>query len=305
MSIPTTELPQITFQPPVTVEEILEGGSSTMGMSAVTSYLSCPESARLRSLGVRRKAETFDDGLRIHDLEAATDFGSVAHAIRAVRICNGQQTALDTINGLNLTEEARLKLRGLFLVYDDLYPLQAEPFQYIGVETEITTDIGNDAGGPCLRTVRYDSLVYYRPGGLTAAGAEGIYSFECKTSSHAGQSALAAYTPQRFSHMALWNANEDLVAKYGPMRGVIYDMMIKTKVPQADRHGPFYVSKLQQQRALEYLRLPEKIVFPVLTSVSGSSYPRFLHSCWGRFAPCPYVNLCHENSVGEYEWPQK
>lgn len=274
-----------------------------MGMSAVTGYLSCPEAARLRAAGVRRKQETFDDGLRIHDLEEATDFGSVAHAIRAVRVCHGQEEALATINRLNLTEEARLKLRSLFLVYDNLYPLHEEPFQYIGIETEVVTDIGDGAGGPCLRTVRYDSLAYYRPGGLTTAGAEGIYSFECKTSSRADQNALAAYMPQRFSHVALWNANPALVSKYGPMRGVIYDMMIKTKVPQADRHGPFYVSRLQQQRALEYLRLPEKIQFPVLTSSTGSSYPRFLHSCWGRFKPCQYVNLCHEDSQNEYEWP--
>jgi hypothetical protein len=105
--------------------------------------------------------------------------------------------------------------------------------------------------------------------------------------------------------MALWNSNAALVAKYGPMKGVLYDMMIKTKVPQADRHGPFYVSKLQQTRALEYLRLPDQLAFPVLTSATGPSYPRFLHSCWGRFKPCPYVNLCHDNSVGEYEWPQE
>jgi hypothetical protein len=106
------------------------------------------------------------------------------------------------------------------------------------------------------------------------------------------------------SHVALWNSNPALVQKYGPMKGVLYDMMIKTKVPQADRHGPFYVSKLQQTRALEYLRLPEQIEFPVLTSTTGPAYPRFLHSCWGRFKPCPYINLCHDNSVGEYEWPE-
>jgi hypothetical protein len=301
----TTQLPAISFNPPPTVEEILSGGSSLAGMSAVSSFLQCPEASRLHSLGVKRKRAEVEEGPGIWDLEEATDFGSVAHAVRATRIVYGQDTALAYINHLNLTEEARTRMRGLFLVYDSLFPLAEDPFKYIGVEVEVVTDVAAPGYKPILRTVRYDSLIYYAPGGHTTPGAEGIYSFECKTSSRSDQNALSAYMPQRMSHMALWNNNAALVAKYGPMRGVIYDMMIKTKVPQADRHGPFYVSKLQQTRALEYLRLPEQIAFPVLTSATGPAYPRFLHSCWGRFKPCPYVNLCHDNSVGEYEWPQE
>lgn len=305
MKIPTTTLPEISFTPPATVEEIVEGGSSSAGMSAVTAWLTCPESSRLRSLGVRRKRETFDDGLQLHDLAAATDFGSVAHAVRAVRICYGQKAALDYIDSLNLTEEARLKMRGLFLVYDSIYPLESEPFRYIGVEVEVVTDVGTAETGPVIRTVRYDSLVYYGAGGMTMPGAEGIYSFECKTTSHGGHKALDAYMPQRFSHAALWNANPAMVAKYGPIRGTIYDVLVKTKVPQVDRVGPLYTSRLQQQRALEYLRLPEQLPIPVLTTATGPSYPRFLHSCWGRFAPCPYVDLCHEDARGAYEWPSE
>lgn len=302
---PTSELPAISFNPPPTVEAILASGASLAGMSAVTSFLTCPEASRLRSLGVKRKAYEVQEETGLHDLEEATDFGSVAHAVRATRICYGHQTALDYINHLNLTEEARMRLRGMFLVYDSMFPLGEEPFRYVGVEVEVVTDVAAPGYKPTLRTVRYDSLVYFAPGGHTTAGAEGIYSFECKTSSRSDQNALSAYLPQRMSHVALWNNNPELVRRYGPMRGVLYDMMIKTKVPQADRHGPFYVSKLQQTRALEYLRLPEQIQFPVLTSATGPSYPRFLHSCWGRFSPCPYVNLCHDNSVGEYEWPQE
>lgn len=301
----TSTLPPLSAPIPATVEEILEGGSSSAGMSAVTAFLTCPEASRLRAAGVRKKRDTFEDGLGLHDLEAATDFGSVAHAIRAVRIVHGQAKAIECLEALNLTEAARTKLKSLFLVYDSIFPLAAEPFDYLGVEVEVVTDVAAPGQKPCLRTVRYDSLVYYRPGGLTTQGAEGVYSFECKTSSRADQGALAAYMPQRMSHAALWNNNPALVAKYGPMRGVLYDMLIKTKVPQADRHGPFYVSKLQQQRALEYLRLPEQVAFPVLTSSTGPSYPRFLHSCWGRFSPCEYVNLCHEDSRGEYEWPEQ
>jgi len=300
----TTELPPISFNPPPTVEAILAGGASLAGMSAVTGFLTCPEASRLRSLGVKRKLYESDDGSGIHDLEEATDFGSVAHAVRATRICYGQDTALAYINHLNLTEEAKTRLRTMFLVYDSIFPLADEPFRYIGVEVEVVTDVAAPGYKPILRTVRYDSLVYFAPGGHTTQGAEGIYSFECKTSSRSDQNALAAYMPQRMSHVALWNSNPALVQKYGPMKGVLYDMMIKTKVPQADRHGPFYVSKLQQTRALEYLRLPEQIEFPVLTSTTGPAYPRFLHSCWGRFKPCPYINLCHDNSVGEYEWPE-
>ena len=300
----TSNLPAISAPIPTTVEEILEGGSSIAGMSAVTAFLTCPEASRLRAAGIRKKRDTFDDGLGLHDLTSALDFGSVAHAIRAVRIVHGQDAALGCIHALNVTEEARLKLRSLFLVYDSLFPLAAEPFKYLGVEVEVVTDVAAPGHKPCLRTVRYDSIVYFEPGGHTTQGAEGIYSFECKTSSRADQNALSAYMPQRMSHAALWNNNPALVAKYGPMRGVLYDMLIKTKVPQADRHGPFYVSKLQQQRALEYLRLPEQVAFPVLTSSTGPSYPRFLHSCWGRFSPCEYVNLCHDDSRGEYEWPE-
>jgi len=287
----TKELPPLGYKIPNSIEEILSGGASALGLSAVTDYLTCPERSRLRAAGVRRKPKDLGlDGV-IDISEDALAFGSVMHAIRATRIAYSIIEAVDLIKNLRIDEASKKKAFHMIRVYDNIYPKAADPFDYLGVEVEVRSDIGDGKGGALIRSVRYDSVVR-----MKADGA--IFSFECKTSSRSGNNALSAYTAQKFTHPSLWNSNSHIRGKYGTMRGTIYDLMVKTEVPSADRVGPHYVSSVHQQLAIDYLRLPGQVQLPLS---SDGAHTRMLHSCYGRYRPCEYVNLCHERSYGDYE----
>lgn len=270
---------------------MLAGGSSAVGLSAISTYLACPEQQRLQRLGVRRKRreELLDDYLDISEDDLA--FGTLIHTLRAIRLVYGQQWALYWLEKINIDEASRTRASLIWKVYDNLYPLGGDPFDYLGVEVEVRTEIPDGKGGVVLRSVRYDSVIRAKSDGA-------IFSFEAKTSSRSGATALNAYNLQSYTHAALWNANAFLVAKYGRMQGTIYDLIVKTEVPKCERIGPKYTSKLAQQRALEYLALPERLAFPV---GKDGSMPRFMHTCWGRWRPCPFIGGCHDGAWGDYE----
>lgn len=289
---PTADLPRLHFDLPVGIEGILSGGSSVAGLSAVKSYLSCPEYARLRNLGVRRRRRPAEEG-EIVAVDLSGDplgYGSLIHALRATRIVYGMAAALSYLGGLEIDETSRSAARNMLLMYDFNFPIEQDPFEYLGVEVEVWTDI-SDSPAPCLRSVRYDAVVRSKQDGA-------IFSFECKTTARSGDNQLSQYMPQKFSHSALWNRNSALVAKYGPMRGTIYDLLVKTQVPKCARIGPQYVSQLQELRAIEYLRLPDKVSFPV--APDGAAM-RSLHTCWGRYRPCEYIDLCFEGMYNAFE----
>lgn len=287
----TRELEPINFTAPDTFAECLTGGASALGMSSTSAWLSCPQYSYLSSLGLRQKRSTepSDYGLN------ALAFGTLFHTLRAHRIVHGQEAAEAVLRryreqremGLEDEQKAMMLLR----VYNQAYPIEAEPFEILGVECTVYTNIRDWWGRPLFRSVRYDTVVR-----MHADGA--IFSLECKTAAKSGRAALNPYMPQGMSHSALWNANPHLVAQYGEMQGTIWDHAIKTTNPKADRVGPEYFTKFQQQLALDYLRLPEAISMPKLPD---GSYPKFLHTCWGRWSPCAFIDLCHNNASGDYE----
>jgi len=291
--------PQLAYKIPETVEEILATGGSAMGYSAISTYLSCPERSRLRSLGVKPKPKPSDgSGLPPELEDNALTWGSINHAIRAVRIVYGQDRALQLINELKLdkktplAESDKISLQNIWLTYEATWPLAQEPFKYLAVECEVFSDIGDGAGHPLIRSVRYDSLAY----AFDAYGNPGLFSFECKTTSRAGANQYGAYSAQFYTQVAFWNANPELVRQYGPMRGVIVDGIIKTKVPKMERvEKP--VGLKAQEIAIAYARLPEKVGYPV---DAEGRFPRMLHTCWGRFSPCDMIGLCHEDARGDY-----
>lgn len=290
----TTALPPIGYTPPATIEEIMSTGGSFAGLSAVSSFLSCPEASRLRAAGVRRRKRELD--LDFVDLsEDPLGFGSLMHALRATRLMYGLQNTLGYLWTLKIDEDSRLKANNIMRLYDQSYPLGSDPFEYLGIEVEVISDI-RDASSTrsCIRSVRYDTVIRMKDDGA-------IFSFECKTAGRSGENQLSQYWPQAMSHTTLWNSSPEIVAKYGPMRGTIYDLWIKTEVPKCERIGPRYVSKLHQKLATDYLRLPEAVHLPI--SPDGS-YPRFLHNCWGKFRPCEYISLCHDDARGDFDFPE-
>lgn len=297
----TTELPPLGFDVPTTIAEIASQGGSEIGNSAVATWLSCPEHARLRALGVVRKVKPTPEGL-IRPLEA-TEFGSVFHAISSVRTVYGHDVAkqyLEECLKPQLASEDYLLAFHLLATTDIAYPLarDAQQFEVLGVECTVRTAIRGFGGEKLIRTVRYDRVIRLLSDSLRGRG---VYSLELKTDSNSGESALQKYTPQRCWQQAIWNANAALVGRYGPMHGVIFEQAAKTKIPKVERYGPYCASKHQEAMMLDYMRLPEAITYPVMPD--GEHYPRMLHTCFGRYGWCPHASLCWEKAVGDYVWP--
>lgn len=300
MIAPTVELPLLQYKIPRTVEEMLEQGSSKLGFSTVSTYLECPERSRLRALGIRPKRyESFE-----FDTLNELGFGTLIHTLLPVRVVHGMLAATHLLGGqltlvgalagydgpaLILHPDDQLKALTILRHYDATFPLEEEPFEYLGVEAEVASALAAPDRRSVIRTVKYDALVRMKSDGA-------IFSLEHKTS--ARKITGASYTAQMLAQQTVWNANEALVSRYGPMRGVILDVMTKTAVPSCERLGPFYFSPLQEEKMRWYLSLPERVIWPVNPN---GSHPMMAHACWGKFRPCEYINLCWEGADGDYE----
>lgn len=293
---PTTALPPwgTGVVLPNTLAELLDSSSaSPAGYSAVSSYLTCPEHSRLRRIGVRRKPSNYVS-YELEDLDALY-FGVLIHALRAARLVFGVEAPYICLDRWRnqMTDNDYNKALLLFRLYDQSYPFGYDPFDYIGVEVQVQTDVKTREGAPCLRTVRYDSVVKLRDG-------SGVLSFEAKTMAKKGRSTLQGYFVQAMCQMALWNANHDLVRQHGPMKGVLFDCYVKTAVPSVEREQEFF-SNTQQQLALSYLRSPDGAV--QFSADERGHYPRMLHACWGKWRPCEAIGICHDQAYGDYQLP--
>lgn len=291
----TTELVQPEIDPDVELAELFASSSgSAAGFHAISSWLTCPEQARLRALGVRPKAplEVGDD----YQL-SALDFGTLAHHLRAIRIVHGNDVLARVLDRYkaDLHPEDHLMVTMMFAAYESTYPLEQDRklFEVLGVEVEVVTDIALPGSSPILRSVRYDTLIRAKTGE--------VFSFEAKTMSRSGTSSLNPYLAQAMVQQAIWNANPALVQRYGRMHGILFDCLIKTKTPSVDRIGPRYFGRVHEDMALNYMRLPEN-GSAVFTVQPDGTYPKMLHACYGRWRPCDYVALCHDQSRGEYEY---
>lgn len=314
----TIELPEVRFPFPTSLADIFDGHrGSAMGFHAVSGTLTCPTQRMLYRMGVHRKG--MDSLLSDKGVLDKKAFGTLIHALLAVRVIYGPEETRKLLvasdDGVLTSDHSMLKLGpvGKDLPIDDLSksytilkvynqehpllgPLTEKGFKYLCIEYEIATDIGDGYGGSCLRTVIYDAVVQPHDQKI-------VFSLEKKTTSRSGSGAMDPYMPQFASQCAIWNANPALVARYGPMVGVIPDTIVKTAVPKCDRHLPRYISRYMQHAITHYLRLPDQIRYPA-DGMGYGGFPQMLHACWGRFDPCEYIGLCWEGLTGEYEWPE-
>lgn len=271
-----------------------KSSASAAGFHANSEWLTCPERMRLKSLGVeKRPSEETQTELN------ALDFGTLIHELLALRVLHGHEATvreLDSWRG-EIGDQSYMQAALILGVYETTFPLATEALDVIAVEAEVITDIrmGENDEHPCFRTVRYDGVAY----ASTPGGSKELFSLERKTMSRSGYNSLSPYYPQGMTQVALWNANPALVTKYGPMKGVIYESIVKTKLPSMDRQAVYFTMR-QQKMAVEYLRYSENQMVRYAQAKDGS-FPRMLHACWGRFAPCPYMSLCHDEIVGDYQ----
>jgi len=308
----TSDLPKLHFPIPQSVAELLDSSGSSAGYHAVSSYLACPEKSRLRASGLRRKQRNIDLDPNVMVELNPMGYGTLIHCLLGTRIVYGHDAAeallgrreaapYQTFDGqwskpLGLLEPDRAKALLALRTYDATHPLNGDPFRYIGVESEVKADVALPGQPTMIRTVRYDGVVQQDD----PVRGKVVLSLEHKTAARGGN--MKEYTGQAMVQVTLWNQCPALVEKYGPMVGVIFDVIVKSIMPKCERLPPRYVTKAQQQRALEYLRLPETVKYPIN---ADGSYPRMLHTCFDRYGACDYVDLCLEGARGEYEVPVK
>jgi hypothetical protein len=279
-------------------EVLAKSGGSVAGYHANSEWMTCPEKSRLRAAGVRAKREATGFEKQSREL-SALDFGTLVHELLAMRVCYGHDF---TLNQLNVWSpelgDSYMKALAVLGVYEETFPEKSEPLQFLSVEEQIITSIGWSDNEPvpswCPRTVRYDGLVY----ATTPTGEKQLYSLERKTASRSGPGSINVHTPQAMIQVALWNANKVLVEKYGRMYGVIVEPIVKTKIPSVDR-TPVYISPRQEKMARDYMRYSDNGIVK-FSAMPDGTYPKMLHSCWGRWSPCEYIGLCHEGVTGDY-----
>lgn len=279
------------FPMPKKIGDLFSEGASKAGYHAVSTYYTCPEKSRLQRIGVKpRFGREFIESVEMNNLS----LGSVIHGLLALRVIFGQNKIMqlldnDGVIGVAIHEADRIKLMNIMLVYDETWPLDRESFEYIGIEATVITDIKTIDGKPCYRSARYDKVVRFEGG---------VYSLEHKSSARGGVHAMLDYTPQFWTQVALWNANPRLVETWGPMRGVIPDVIIKTEIPRCERPGVRSCTPRYESMILEYLRGADAMRVP--------SYPdghahRFLHACYGnKYGGCEYIDLCHDDARRGY-----
>ena len=286
----------ISLPPPVVQFEpnlfamLRSSSASRAGYHGVAGFLTCPEQSRLHALGVRRIPWTEASSEPV-DLDPL-DFGTACHHLRAVRFLHDREweRQLDAWKQ-QLTGDDHTKMKLMFRTYDAVYPRAAdmEQYEFLGVEAAVETDIRSATGEhQLLRSVRYDTVIRDRSGE--------VWSFEAKFLSRGGQNCVSPYMGQAYAQVALWNANAALTQTYGKMRGVLFDVGLKTLVPNVERYDRV-MGRVHHRLAIEYLRTPENMVF---YKNADGSYPRMLHACWGRWRPCEYIQLCHEQAYGDY-----
>lgn len=298
---PTTSLPeQLAYSPPMSIEALLSGGPSLAGWSVTSGMMECPYRGQLLAHKVRpRVAWALGDELD------RLGYGSLIHVLLAVRWCYGMEWAFNLLKSPGYAElhpADKLKAEVAIMTYDFTWPRETEPFGVLGVECEVFTEIAPGT----ISSVRYDAVV--KPfkrnpatGQYLLEFEDHVLSLERKTTATGGESTMMGYTGQFYTQVANWNANAALVEKYGPMVGVVGDLITKHKVPRAERIGPRYISKFQQDFARRYLAYKAQIRYPV---DAQGRLPQMLNACIGRYGPCPFFSLCHDNSVNSYEIPE-
>ncbi|MFZ2152146.1 MAG: hypothetical protein WAV09_03500 [Minisyncoccia bacterium] len=294
---PTTQLISETPQVRTFADVLAHSSGSAAGFSVNSEFLSCPEKSRLKHAGIRFKGYKAKGSAIDPEFElSALEFGTLIHELARFRVWYGPDAAMQLLEIWRPELGAsHVKAALMLATYEQTFPYATEPLRFLGVECEVVTNIrmGDRDPRPCFRSVRYDGIVLAGIGEVRE-----LYSLERKTMSRGGPSALHAYYSQGMVQVAMWNSNAELVAQYGKMRGVIYEPWLKTKNPTCDR-VPVYFSPEQETLARDYMRLAENGGVSFRQKEDGT-YPKMLHSCWGRYSPCDYISLCHEGVTGDY-----
>ena len=289
----TSELFPICYPIPKDLDEIFQSSATSHGYHAVATYYKCPQLSEYKKKNIKPQRELdFDPTVELKGMF----FGTLMHCLLSVRVVYGQDWVEHLLSedhsiGKHLHELTRTQALNIIKLYNKTFPfdIEAGSFKYIGVEAAIQSNIYSDIPNhePRYRTVRYDKIVQ-------DVHKKEVYSMDHKTTTRGGAYMLLGYTDQFWTQCAIWNSNRSLVEKYGPMRGVIPDAIITTKIPRCERPRIIYMTERYHALALEYLRGIDRFSYPV--NEDGSRL-HMLHTCFGgTYGPCQYTLMCHDGA---------
>lgn len=135
-------------------------------------------------------------------------------------------------------------------------------------------------------TCRYDLIARIDdppPGELA-----GMYVVDWKTASRFDDATLDGWDidGEILGEYALWKCGYE--AKYGPLLGVLVDIIGKQKIPKF--HRVFVKpSEYQIQRHLKDLKYWDQMEYNYMKE---GYYPRALNNCIGRYGKCAYYDIC-------------
>lgn len=270
-----------------------EGGASGLGFSEVESYLRCPKEYQYDKVrGIHRPTAQSPDYFAV---------GSFLHAGRARWLAEKQSTSAEVWDkvkadvqkvreGLDLpcSDDAERTALRYIQEYIDHWSVRPKP-DIVAVEHMLgPTKLGDT--NLTERTARLDDFGFYPEAGGLAIG-------ECKTTSAAISDVANQYTlhGQPMLQRILWDIAPQGAATYGPVKGMVLDVVQKGYGGKRCQFARLFVPVLD--RAVAWFRHELTMALYAKAKVDwNSDTERRVTSCTrligrGRVA-CPYRELC-------------
>lgn len=171
----------------------------------------------------------------------------------------------------------------LFEAYANYYETHNDYLTPLAVEL-----LAKDKGGPS--TCRYDLVA--RVESTDGKILPGTYIVEHKTSSRMDRSVTEGWhlDGEIIGEVMLWNKS-GMKRKYGPLQGVIVNIITKTKVVNFHREivSPPTGQLRKQYNDLKVWRAMEQVY------TATNKWPRAMAACWGRYGACEFFEECRDS----------
>lgn len=264
------------------------GGASGKGWSRYNAFQQCPRKYYLKNIVKERGEEP-----------KPLAVGSAFHAFMALYYFNMRRllddrpevAAPSELRDFLLDSGAKVEYvqEGwrLFDAYADYYEGRDDPWIPRAVEHLV---VDPATGNSC----RYD-VIWEMPEDRAAAHKlkAGIYIGEHKSASNLGISNREGWhlDGEVVGQIHLWE-RAGLHELFGPLEGVVVNIVTKTKVPQFHREvvAPFRNLVAGQARALDYWDAQMRMC------QSTGYWPKALASCRNRYGLCEYFQICQETT---------
>ena len=268
------------LQFPQLADLILTGGSAGKGWSRYQTLQRCPRAFQLTYLnGPRDSGGTTMSGLTT---------GSGFHALAAAYYTDGKVLALqfwDAIKNQNIDPILSEEVERIFNGYLDHY----DGVDYIiplAVEQTVVSDI---YGWSC----RYDLIARIDDPPLGVF--PGIWAIDHKCMAIFDEPTLNGWDLDgEITGEATFWAGSPMEEKYGPLQGVMLNIVGKQKKPQKFHRTWMNYSKERQERHIANLQYWETVETGYRNAFEGKQWPQSNGNCVGRYGKCGWYERCKD-----------